>query len=348
MWCLPFFPLVWIPIFFAESPQIQHRWSVFKKLDHDEHVQICHVDYRLLGGLDRPIRRDHSRGTSRHFDCSQFFWCYIGLAHHVHRSTRINTKLSRLGSQLRLLPILTSAWRMELRSPGTFLEFCTTSWPIVKLLLLHHPVPIACCPDLSLQTLALFDCDDVAVHLRQLPEMVPVGPKCWWIFLQSKKKRFKGGSTPLSLEKRRRGEVQKGDLKERLIFWERRERVRNPRREGGWRVSGEDSNSRCALGDILPLFFKMDHLTSVGRTRLFWQFNVLWHRTLFLINAYDCKIRFFKRLVLFFDFLFGASLSEWRHAHFSPEFTTFIRFCAWHIPAGTNSRMTVSCICLFR
>ena len=80
-------------VLFAVFSQRQHRWSVFTELDRDEHVQIFHVDCGLLGCVDRPIRRDHRRGTSRHFDCFQFFWWQVHLAHHMHGCTRINNKL---------------------------------------------------------------------------------------------------------------------------------------------------------------------------------------------------------------------------------------------------------------
>ena len=52
----------------------------------------------LLGCVDGPIRRDHSRGKSRHFDCFQFFWCQFHPAHHMHGApeSTINYLSSRL------------------------------------------------------------------------------------------------------------------------------------------------------------------------------------------------------------------------------------------------------------
>ena len=44
--------------------------SVLKELDRDEHVQVFHVDYALLGCVNWPSRRHDSRGKSTHFDCS--------------------------------------------------------------------------------------------------------------------------------------------------------------------------------------------------------------------------------------------------------------------------------------
>ena len=50
-------------IFFAEFSQRQYRWSFFKELDRDEYVHFFHADHGHLGCVDRPIRRDHRRGS---------------------------------------------------------------------------------------------------------------------------------------------------------------------------------------------------------------------------------------------------------------------------------------------
>ena len=58
--------------FLRRVSQRHCRWNVLTELNRDEHVQVFHVDYSLLGCVDRPIRRDHCRGKSRHLDCFKF------------------------------------------------------------------------------------------------------------------------------------------------------------------------------------------------------------------------------------------------------------------------------------
>ena len=49
--------------------------------------------FSVASSVDRPIRPDHSRGTSSHFDRFQFCQCLFHLARRMHGGTRIRNKV---------------------------------------------------------------------------------------------------------------------------------------------------------------------------------------------------------------------------------------------------------------
>ena len=178
-------------IFFAEFSQRQHRWSVFQELDRDEHVQIFHVDCGLLGCVHRRNRREHRRGTSRHFDCFQFFSLIDATAVNTVVGRRDTLTVSNSSGDISILLIIctdapestlnffssglpvdvdaTLICIFGLKNVASFTKyvprfFLTTSWPIVKLLFWHHLLPTACCLDLCRQKWACWDCDDISDH----------------------------------------------------------------------------------------------------------------------------------------------------------------------------------------
>ena len=104
-------------------------------------------------------------------------------------------------------------------------------------------------------------------------------------------------------------------------------------------------SSRCTIGGIPTLFFKIGRISRVsttfgfGKSKSFdTQPNFWWLRGVTLAMVA------FSDFWSFFDFLCSASLlSEWRNAHFSPNFATFFRLVGEHSQADANNRMTVSC-----
>ena len=102
-------------------------------------------------------------------------------------------------------------------------------------------------------------------------------------------------------------------------------------------------NSRCALGDLLPLFFRMDRLTFIGPTVR--SGNSMYRDTqpdvrLLRTSAMVIFVRF---RVLFSSFCLALHCCPNEETHTIPNFATFIRLVFDTFGRMPIIRMTVSC-----